>query len=163
TIVDMIFNGLVRFKPGDSTEFEPDLASDMPESEENDDGTQTWTFTLNSGVMTHPVEGADSYELTADDVLFSFQKAADDDTSAFAGDYEGWEFATDDENTFQITVPQPISDALFLPKVANYAGGYIIPHKGFEALGADGFITHPVGTGPFAFESHTPQQDVTML
>src|SRR5699024_9894080 len=87
-IVDMIFNGLVRFTPGDSTNFEPDLATDMPEPTENDDGTQTWSFKLNSGVMTHPVEGADSYELTTDDVLFSFQKAANPDSSAYSGDYE---------------------------------------------------------------------------
>lgn len=161
-IVDMVFNGLVRFVPGNSTEFEPDLAEDMPEATENEDGTQTWTFRIRSGVMTHPVEGAESAELTVDDVLFSFQKAANGDTSAYAGNYEGWEFAVGDDGTFQVTVPEPISETLFLPNVANYSGGYIVPQAAYEALGADNFITNPAGTGPFAFESHTPQNNVML-
>ena len=163
TIVDMVFNGLVRFVPGDSTQFEPDLAEEMPTPTENDDGTQTWSFTLKSGVMTHPAEGADSAELTADDVLFSFEKAANPDTSAYAGDYEGWSFAVGDGGTFEVTVPQPLSENLFLPRVANYSGGYIIPQAAYEAIGADGFISNPVGTGAFMFESHTPQNNVMLV
>jgi peptide/nickel transport system substrate-binding protein len=160
--VDMIFNGLVRFTPGDSSTFEPDLAAEMPTPTENEDGTQTWSFTLREGVMTHAAEGVESAELTVEDVLFSFEKASNPDTSAYAGDYEGWTFAIGDDGTFQVTVPQPLSETLFLPKVANYSGGYIIPKAAYEALGADGFITNPVGTGPFAFESHTPQNNVTL-
>jgi peptide/nickel transport system substrate-binding protein len=160
-IVDMIFNGLVRFTPGDASSFEPDLAEEMPTPAENEDGTQTWSFTLKSGVMTHPVEGADSAELTVDDILFSFEKASNPDSSAYAGDYEGWTFAVND-GTFQITLPEPLSETLFLPKVANYSGGYIIPQAAYEALGADAFITNPAGTGPFAFESHTPQNNVML-
>ena len=163
TIVDMVFNGLVRFVPGDSTQFEPDLAEEMPTPTENDDGTQTWSFTLKSGVMTHPAEGADSAELTAEDVLFSFEKAANPDTSAYAGDYEGWSFAVGDDGTFEVTVPQPLSENLFLPRVANYSGGYIIPQAAYEAIGADGFISNPVGTGAFMFESHTPQNNVMLV
>jgi peptide/nickel transport system substrate-binding protein len=163
TIVDMVFNGLVRFVPGDSTAFEPDLAEEMPTATENEDGTQTWSFTLKSGVMTHATEGADSAELTVEDVLFSFEKAANPETSAFSGDYVDWTFAVGDDGTFQVTVPSALSESLFLPKVANYTGGYIIPQAGYEALGADGFLTNPVGTGPFAFESHTPQNNVMLV
>src|SRR5699024_1772489 len=111
----------VRFLPGDSTQFEPDLAEDMPEPTENDDGTQTWSFAIKSGVMTHATEGAESAELTVDDVLFSFEKAASEETSAYSGDYEGWTFAVGDDGTFQVTVPQALSENLFLPKVANYS------------------------------------------
>ena len=163
TIVDMIFNGLVRFKPGDSSTFEPDLAAEMPEPTENEDGTQTWTFTLRDGVMVHPTEGVEAYALTAADVVFSFEKAASSETSNYAGDYEGWTFEAVDDRTVAITVPQPLSETLFLPKVANYSGGYIVPQKPYEALGADGFITNPVGTGPFRFESHTPQNNVMLV
>ncbi len=162
TIVDMVFNGLVRFTPGDSSTFEPDLAEEMPTPTENEDGTQTWSFKIRTGVMTHAAEGAESYELTADDVLFSYEKAANPDSSAYAGNYQDWTFAIADDGTFQVTVPEPISETLFLPNVANYSGGYVIPQKGYEALGADNFITNPVGTGPFAFESHTPQNNVML-
>lgn len=161
--VDMIFNGLVRFVPGKSDEFEADLAEEVPEGTDNDDGSQTWTFALKEGVMTHAAEGVESAELTVDDLVFSFEKAANADSSAYAGDYVDWTFqAGEGDREFQITVPSPLSSALFLPKVANYTGGYIIPKAAYEAIGADGFITNPVGTGPFAFVVHTPQLSVEL-
>lgn len=159
--VDMIFNGLVRFVPGKSDEFEADLAEEIPEGVVNDDGTQTWTFTLKDGVMPH---GEGAAALTVDDVLFSFEKAANPDTSAYGGDYEGWSFALGEgEREFVITLELPVSPALFLPKVANYSGGYVIPQAHYEEVGADGFITNPVGTGPFAFSAHNPQVDVQLV
>lgn len=162
--IDMVFNGLVRFVPGTSNEFEADLAEAIPEGVVNDDGTQTWTFTLKEGVMTHATEGADSAALTVDDLLFSFAKSSNPDTSSYAGDYAGWSFAAGEgEREFAITLETPVSPALFLPKVANYSGGYIIPQAAFEALGADQFLANPVGTGPFAFSAHNPQVDVQLV
>lgn len=122
--VDMIFNGLVRFVPGKSDEFEADLAEDMPESVDNEDGSQTWKFKLKEGVMTHAAEGVESAELTVDDLIFSFEKAANPDTSSYAGNYVDWTFkAGEEEREFLITVPSALSSALFLPNVANYSGG----------------------------------------
>jgi len=163
TIVDMVFNGLVRFKPGDSTQFEPDLATEMPVATDNDDGTQTWTFTLRDDVQVHATAGTEAYTLTSADVLFSYQKVSNADTSNYAGNYAGWTFDAPDPQTFTITVESPISDTLFLPNVANYSGGYVIPQQPFEAIGADAFITAPVGTGPFVFESYTPQSAVNLV
>ncbi len=162
--VDMIFNGLVRFVPGKSDEFEADLAEEIPEGVENDDGTQTWTFTLKEGVMTHSIEGVEPVELTVDDLLFSFEKASNPDSSAYAGDYEGWSFAAGEgDREFQITLDLPVSPSLFLPKVANYSGGYVIPQAPFESVGAESFTTKPVGTGPFAFDQHNSQVDVQLV
>jgi peptide/nickel transport system substrate-binding protein len=162
--VDMIFNGLVRFVPGKSDEFEADLAEEVPEGTDNEDGSQTWTFTLKEGIMTHAAEGVESTELTVDDLVFSFEKAANADTSAYAGDYVDWTFqAGEGDREFQVTVPSALSSSLFLPKVANYSGGYIIPKAAYEALGADNFITNPVGTGPFSFLAHTPQLSVELV
>jgi len=159
TIVDMVFNGLIRFKPGDSSQFEPDLATDMPTTS---DGGTTWTFTLRDGVKVHPSASTGSYDLTAADVLFSYQKAANPDSSSYSGNYTGWTFAAPDAKTFVITLPEPLSEALFLPQVANYSGGYIVPQAAYEALGADGFKSAPVGTGPFAFNAYTPQNSVVL-
>ncbi|MGC4190075.1 MAG: ABC transporter substrate-binding protein [Thermomicrobiales bacterium] len=159
TIVDMVFNGLIRFKPGDSTQFEPDLAADMPVS--SNDG-KTWTFTLRDGVKVHPAASTGAYDLTSADVLFSYQKAANADASSYAGNYAGWSFAAPDPKTFVVTLAEPLSEALFLPQVANYSGGYIIPQAAYEALGADGFKSAPVGTGPFAFNAYTPQNAVVL-
>jgi peptide/nickel transport system substrate-binding protein len=52
-VVDMVFNGLIRFKPGDASQFEPDLATALPEPVEEADGTQSWTFTLRDDAMCH--------------------------------------------------------------------------------------------------------------
>jgi ABC-type transport system substrate-binding protein len=56
TVVDMIFNGLVRFVPGNSAEIEPDIAVAIPEPEIVD-GKQVWTFELRDDVMCHPRSG----------------------------------------------------------------------------------------------------------
>jgi peptide/nickel transport system substrate-binding protein len=162
--VDMVFNGLIRFTPGDSSSFEADIATDMPTVADNEDGTQTWTFTLRDDVMVHPSEtaGTESYVLTSADVLFSYEKAANPDSSSYSGNYAGWTFAAPDDTTFEITLEAPLSESLFLPQVANYSGGYIVPQQPYEALGADGFLSNPVGTGPFMFESYTAQQNVTL-
>lgn len=157
-VVDMVYSGLIRFTPGTEDEFEPDLAEDLPEPVENDDGTQTWTFILREGVIPHPIDGAELPELTVADILFSYEKASNQETSAFSHDYVGWAYETDEESrAFSITVPHPISPLLFYPKVANFAGGLIVPQAAWEALGANGLITHPVGTGPFMYSDYVPQ------
>lgn len=164
TIVDMVFNGLVRYVPGTVTELEPDIAAEMPTSTMNDDGTQTWTVTLRDDVMAHPSEtaGTEAYALTSADVVFSLQKAANPDTSNYAANYEGWSFEAVDDVTVAITLEIPVPEALFMPAIANYSGGFIIPQQPFEALGADNFVTNPVGTGPFMFQEYTPQNSVVL-
>lgn len=157
-VVDMVFNGLVRYKPGDITVFEPDLAERW---EVSPDG-KTWTFYLRKGVRVHPFPGApDGYELTSEDVVFSLTKAADSKTSAYAGEYAGMAFAAVDPYTVTITLPQALSPSLFLPKVADYAGGFIVPKRAYDALG-EKFATNPVGTGPFRFVRHVPAQKVEL-
>ncbi len=163
TIVDMVFNGLIRFTPGDATSFEPDIATEMPVASENEDGTQTWSFTLRDDVTAHATAASEAYVITSADVLFSYEKAANPDTSSYSGNYTGWSFAAPDDTSFEITLETPISENLFLPQVANYSGGYIIPQQAYEALGADAFPSAPAGTGPFSFESYTAQQSVALL
>lgn len=162
TVVDMVFNALVRFKPGDASVIEPDLATAVPDPV-MEGSVQTWTFTLRDNVMCHPWEGGEAYPLTADDVVYSLQKAANKDTSGYAADYAGMTFEKIDDKTVKISLDSPLSPTLFLPKVANYNGGFIVCSKAVEALGLDGFKTQPVGTGPFRFESYTPQTSVTLV
>ncbi|OUC04899.1 hypothetical protein RY27_30560, partial [Litorilinea aerophila] len=68
-----------------------------------------------------------------------------------------------DDYTVRITLDQPLSPVLFLPKVADYAGGFIVCSKAVEALGDEAIKTHPVGTGPFMFDSYTPQDRVRLV
>ncbi|MFQ6185668.1 ABC transporter substrate-binding protein, partial [Sinorhizobium meliloti] len=85
TLVAWIFGGLVRFAPGttDPASIEPDLA----ESWESSPDKLVWTFKLRKGVQFHHNYG----EVTAEDVVFSLQKAADPERSAFATDYASFD------------------------------------------------------------------------
>jgi peptide/nickel transport system substrate-binding protein len=162
-LVDMVFNGLIRYKPGDATAFAPDLAATLPGATTNPDGKQTWTFVLRQGVMCQPSEGVPAYELTSDDVVYSLRKAANKDTSAYASDYAGMTFSNPDPYTLVVTLDQPLSSALFYPRFANYSGGYILCKKAAENIGLDGLKTHPVGTGPFTFKSYSPKEKVDLV
>ena len=163
-VVEMIFSGLLRYKPGDmSTEaIEPDLAKSIPAAKMLPDGRQEWVVGLRPGVKTHPYDGKPSYELTSEDVVYSFKRAADKKFSAFSGDYAGMTFEAVDKYTVKITLGTPTSSTLFLPKIVNRGGGLIVSEKPVEEKGGDWFRTHPVGTGPFLFKSYTPMEKVVL-
>ena len=148
-LVDMVFNGLIRFKPGLAPELEPDLAVDIPEPV-TVDGRQTWTFHLRSGVYFHKNRQGRHVAMTAADVVASYQKTMDPARSAYAGGYEGISVEALDPKTVRFTVNPPQSPLLFLPKVANYAGGFVVKStrqkNGNPAL---------LGTGPFAIRGET--------
>ncbi|MEX1019696.1 MAG: ABC transporter substrate-binding protein [Litorilinea sp.] len=160
TVVSMVFNGLVRYAPGEAPALEPDLATAIPEPT-MDGEQQVWTFELREGVMCHAGPNTDAYELTSADVVYSLNKAANADTSAFAGEYAGMSFAAIDDYTVEVRVETPVSPVLFLPKFADYAGGFVVCAQAYEAM-ADDVVTHPVGTGPFMFQSYTPQDRVVL-
>jgi len=162
SLIDMVFNALIRFKPGDGTQFEPDLAASLPEPK-SEGAKQAWTFTLRKGVMCQPTDGVPAYELTSDDVVYSLQKSADKNRSAYAGEYSGMTFEAIDPSTVKVTLGSPLSKALLYPKLANYSGGYIVCRKAAEKLGADGLKTHPVGTGPFTFKRYSPKEKVELV
>jgi len=160
-IVDMVFNGLIRYKPGDISQFEPDLAQAIPEPT-MEDGQQVWVFALREGVMCHPWNGNEGYELTSEDVVYSLEKAANPDRSAYAGEYTGMTFEAPDDYTVRVVLDEPLSPALLLPKVTDYAGGFVVCKQAVEDLGDEAIKTHPVGTGPFRFDSYTPMENVTL-
>ncbi len=158
--VDMIFNGLVRYPPGDQVRVEPDLATSWKVSPDK----KVWTFALRKGVFFHPYPGnPGGYELTSEDVVYSFKRAADAKRSSYAGEYTGMTFEAVDPYTVRITIEKPISDTLFLAKVASYAGGMIVCRKAVEEKGEDWIKTYPVGTGPFMFESYEPRQKTLLV
>jgi len=164
-IIHTMFNGLVRYKPGDiSAGFEPDLAESW---EVSSDG-KVWTFHLRKGVMFHPwtnpVTGVyhPPYELTSEDVVYSFQSAADPARSAYAGEYAGLIFEAVGPYTVRVLLPKPMSPTLIFPKVADYAGGLIISKKAAEDLG-DNYHIRPVGTGPFMFKEYKSKEKYVVV
>ena len=160
----MIFSGLVRYRPGTITAdtIEPDLAKSIPVPKTLPDGKQVWVFTLRPGVICHPYSGKPGYEITSEDVVFSLNRAVDPKKSAFSSDYAGMTVEAQDKYTVKITLERAISPILFLPKVANHAGGLIIPKKALIEMGEEAFRMHPVGTGPFMFNSYKPMEKVVL-
>ncbi len=152
-VADMIFNGLLRFVPGDAPRIEPDLAREMPQFKIID-GKQVWQILIRSGVMFHAGPKTDAYELTADDVVFSLTKSRDRKRCAYAGEYSGMSVKKTGRYEISITLDTPLSPILFFPKISNYSGGFIISKKAIEAMGYDAFKKHPVGTGPFVFDRY---------
>lgn len=161
-LVDMIFNGLLRFKPGDSSIVEPDLAESVPDSVITG-GKQVWTFTLRKGVQCQPGPKTPAYELTTDDVIYSLRKAADPKRSAYSADYQTMTFEKIDQYKMTITDSQLTSKTLFYAKVANYQGGFVLCSKAIEAVGDEAFKTNPVGTGPFTFKKYQPQAKIELV
>ncbi len=161
-VVDMIFNGLLRYKPGEAPSIEPDLALEIPHPVVVD-RKQVWTFKLRSDAMCHPGPRTAAYRMTADDVVYSLRRAADPARSAYAGDYRGMTVERVDQFTVKVIFETPLSSILFFPKVADYAGGFIVCARAVEAVGDQGFAMHPVGTGPFRFQAHEAGKRVRLL
>jgi peptide/nickel transport system substrate-binding protein len=154
TFADMVYNSLLRYVPGDSSKLEPDIAIEMPEFEIQN-GKQIWTIQLRRGIFFHGGPDNSPYELTAKDVVYSLEKAADPLRSAKFGKYTGMKFEMAGPYTLEIIVEKPMSPLFFFPLIANREGGFIVSKHAIEKGGYDNFKQHPVGTGPFMFSSYT--------
>ena len=161
-VVDMIYNALVRYSPGNVPNIEPDLARNIPEPF-MEDGRQVWIFQLKTGVFFHSGPVCPAHELTADDVVFSLGKAADPFRSRYAGAYTGLTVEKIDDFTVKITNEKPLSPRLFLSRIANYSGGFIMSRKAVEKMGEEAVRTRPVGTGPFCFGNYSPKEKKLVL
>ncbi|WP_075656620.1 ABC transporter substrate-binding protein [Pseudochrobactrum sp. B5] len=152
TLVAWIFGGLVRFAPGstDPSTIEPDLAEKWEHSADK----MEWTFHLRKGVQFQQGYG----EVTADDVVFSLNKAGKPETSAFATDYAALKSVEAvDPYTVKITLAKAVPSLLGL--VSNYSGGFILSKKAYEERG-DEFQRRPVGFGPFSLEKIEPSVSI---
>jgi peptide/nickel transport system substrate-binding protein len=150
--IDPMFNGLVRFKPEDINpeKIEPDLAERWERSK---DGL-VWTFYLRKGVKFHKGYG----EMTAEDVKFSLEKAANKATSGFAADYSALDKVdVIDKYSVRLTFKSAIPSVLGI--LTNYHGGYIVSKKAVLEKG-DKFKLDPIGTGPFMLKEYIPKEKV---
>ena len=160
-MADLVFNGLLRYVPGQAWKFEPDLAKQMP-TFHFADGKQVCRIFLKEGVMFHAGPGIPSHEMTADDVVYSLNKAADMKRSAFASNYTGMTVRKTGRYAVEITISPPLSTFLFFPKLTDYGGGFIVSKKAMTTMGDEAFGRHPVGTGPFAFKQYLPGRKVEL-
>ncbi len=154
---DMIYDALLRFKPGDISVVEPDIAERYEVSK---DGMEL-TFYLRKGVMTHPFEGhPNGVEFTSEDVVFSLEKVANPKLSTYAGGYKDFVAEAIDKYTVKIRLKKRIPGVERY--LVDYRGGQMIPKKAFETIGAARFKTQPVGTGPFRLVKYVPGQKTVL-
>ncbi len=160
-LADMLFNGLLRYQPGNAPKIEADLAERIP-GFEIIGGRQVWTVKLRKGVWFHAGPQTAAYELTAEDVVFSLQKSARPEYCTYAFAYEEMTVVPVDRYTVHIIVQKPVSSILFLPRLTDYAGGFIVSKRAIETMGYDQFKRHPVGTGPFLFSRYAPGEKLIL-
>ena len=131
-----VFEGLTRFGPDGS------ILPALAESWEVAPDGLSWVFHLHEGVTFQ-----DGTPFTAEDVVFSFDRAmADDSTNAQKQLFDGInEVTAIDDTTVEIGVDAPKGSLLF-----DLAWGDAVI---VSPATADGNKTKPVGTGPFKFSA----------
>ncbi|UTR12754.1 ABC transporter substrate-binding protein [Evansella sp. LMS18] len=135
---DNMFNYL--FKKDENQEIHPEL---VEEYEQIDD--RTLKISLIEGVEFHNGE-----PLTSDDVKFTLERVATDDTLREHPNYNQiQEVEVIDDLTFRIITHEP-EPSLF-HRLSRIGSG-ILPSEYIEENGWDHFLNNPVGTGPYQFE-----------
>jgi peptide/nickel transport system substrate-binding protein len=124
----------------------------------SDDGTE-YKFKLREGVSFHNGD-----RLTADDVLFTYERSKDPQKSihsAVLTNVAAVEKIDDYTVRFKLNKPQ----ASFLPKVLERSSGRamtIVSRGGLEKMGESAYGLMPVGSGPFKVTAHQLGQSVTL-
>jgi peptide/nickel transport system substrate-binding protein len=145
-VLENVFDTLVE--PDDNLEMRPALAESWDVSPDQ----LVWTFHLRKGVTFH-----DGSPFTADDVVYSYRRIIDqqlanvDKFSAVSG------VAAADPATVRITVKQPTPN--LLTNLGGFKGMAIVQRKNVES---GQIATHPVGTGPFAFQGQKSGDSITL-
>ena len=146
--VGQIFEPLVRIAPDAS--YVPILATAW----EISDDLMSYTFTLREGVKFH--NGAD---FTADDVVFSLNRARDPDISLEAARFSSVDdiVAVDD---YAVRIDHDVPNGLFLDALQLLPSVILDADTDIDklALGEEAY-----GTGPFMLEELLPEERVTMV
>jgi ABC-type transport system substrate-binding protein len=159
-----IYDGLVKVDPDRGTVV-PDIAERWVHSPDG----KTYTFYLRRGVLFH-----DGSQVTAADFKYQFERVANPvnlspHMARLTGVVGVKEFqekrATKiagikvlDPYTLQITLEK---SSILLPYYLTGVWASAVPRREVERLGA-GFNDHPVGSGPFVFESWTRDREVVL-
>jgi peptide/nickel transport system substrate-binding protein len=114
----------------------------------------TWTFDLRPGVKF-----SDGTPLTADDVVFSIEREAANQSGPLSFlDFAIKKVTAKDTSTVVIELSQPW--APFLSDISVFANA-ILP-KNYGGKPESAFFAHPVGTGPFLLDSWSADSDLTL-
>jgi peptide/nickel transport system substrate-binding protein len=145
TVIRNIFDGLVTRDTRSSVHLE--LAEDINWLDE-----QTLEISLRQGVLFH-----DGVEMTADDVVFTFNRIVQENAIEYPEPHSSPRRVLiapleSIEKTDEYTVVMHFSGP-WPPALQMLVHQQIIPKHYLQEVGTQGFIEHPVGTGPFRFVS----------
>ncbi|MFI8876252.1 ABC transporter substrate-binding protein [Streptomyces sp. NPDC055243] len=146
-----IYEGLLNTDPITREPYAA-LATEIP----TDDKATTWKFTLRPGAKWH-----DGKPVTADDVVFVFDRILDPKTQTLAkGFFESWLKGVKkvDATTVELTLKFPFPDGLARLSLAK-----IMPKHVYSRPGAWDEATKgkAVGSGPYKQASHHPKSNTT--
>ncbi len=137
TILSNIFSHLYEREADNS------LVPDVAESIENINDT-TWLVKLKSGVTFHNGD-----PLTSEDVKFTFERVATDDTLVVHSYFRPIaEVRVIDDLTCEIITDDPMPT---LKIMTAFSGSWILPKDYIETHGWDEFLKKPIGSGPYEF------------
>jgi peptide/nickel transport system substrate-binding protein len=145
-VLENVFDTLVE--PDANLEMRPALAESWDVSPDQ----LAWTFHLRHGVTFH-----DGSPFTADDVVYSYRRIIDEELtnsdkfSAVTG------VTAPDQSTVRITLKEPTPN--LLTNLGGFKGVAIVQRRNVES---GQIATHPVGTGPFAFEGQKSGDSITL-
>ncbi len=143
---NLVFNGLTRMR--EDLTIEPDLAASWSYS----DDLKEWTFPLRHGVLFH-----NGREMIADDVIAFFHRLLDPKNSAPSrSNYEMIEsMSAPDSHTVVFELKYPYGG---FAEILSDRQVKITPRDLVDQMN-----THPVGTGPFMFQSYTPSDRMVLV
>lgn len=148
-VLGKVYEGLVQRDK--NMEYQPALATEWKQLDD-----KTWEFKLRQGVTFHDGTpfNADAVKKTFDRI---FTKELNSTKAAVFAMVK--EVKVTDEFTVQFILDYP-----YAPLLASLVGndGSIMSPKAIDQYGKE-MARHPVGTGPFAFESWTPGQEMTLV
>ncbi|WP_083410618.1 ABC transporter substrate-binding protein [Mycolicibacterium rutilum] len=145
-VLENVFDTLVE--PDAALEMRPALAQSWEVSPDQ----LTWTFRLRPGVTFH-----DGRPFTADDVVYSYRRIIDEQLT----NADKFSAVTDvravDPMTVEIRVKQPTPN--LLTNLGGFKGMAIVQRANVES---GQIASHPIGTGPFAFQSQKSGDSITL-
>jgi len=146
-ILYMFHDSLIKPMPGEM------MSPCLAESWTHNDNFTVWDFKLRQGVKFHNGE-----EMTADDVVFTFQRYKGGMSTYIKKKIEKLEAVS--RYHFRVTLNSPYVDFLdiFLPGASTI--GWVVPKKYVEKVGDDGYKRNPIGAGPFKFVEFDPGQKI---
>lgn len=151
------YANLVTFDKSDATKPVGELAQTWESSSDN----KTWTFHLKKGLVF-----ASGNPVTADDVIYSFERVVNADKDPAAWLVTQWGITKDnvtsaitapDPQTVKISLPQPFAPGAFLsilsfPTTAVVDSKVVKQHEVSGDFGVKWLADHSAGGGPFVLD-----------